>query len=167
MHHILDTTVMPARISSEIAATAQSTALRIAEALEIVGILTVEFFIKPGGELLVNELAPRPHNSGHVTIDACATSQFEQQVRAVCGLPLGATTLLKPAAMANLLGELWPKDGEPAWENLLAFPDVKLHLYGKTEARPGRKMGHLTALGDTAQEALDKVLKARAALGGV
>ena len=167
VRHILDTTVMPARISSEIAVAAQSTALRIAEALEIVGILTVEFFIKPGGELLVNELAPRPHNSGHATIDACVTSQFEQQVRAVCGLPLGATTLLKPAAMANLLGELWPKDGEPAWENLLAFPDVKLHLYGKTEARHGRKMGHLTALGDTTQEALDKVLKARAALAGV
>lgn len=165
VRHILDTTVMPARISSEIALTAQSMALRIAEALEVVGILTVEFFIMADGELQVNELAPRPHNSGHATIDASITSQFEQQVRAVCGLPLGATALLKPAAMANLLGELWPKDGEPAWERLLAFPEVKLHLYGKTEARPGRKMGHLTALGDTSQEALDTVLKARAALG--
>ncbi len=164
VRHILDTTVMPARISSEIALTAQSMALRIAEALEVVGILTVEFFIMADGELQVNELAPRPHNSGHATIDASITSQFEQQVRAVCGLPLGATALLKPAAMANLLGELWPKDGEPAWERLLAFPEVKLHLYGKTEARPGRKMGHLTALGDTAQEALDLVLEARAVL---
>ncbi len=164
VRHILDTTVMPARIPNEVAFRAQSMALRIAERLGVVGILTVEFFLKPGGELVVNELAPRPHNSGHATIDACITSQFEQQVRAVCGLPLGDTALLKPAAMANLLGELWPKDGEPAWEKLLAFTDVKLHLYGKTEARYGRKMGHLTAIADTAEEALEKVLKARAAL---
>jgi 5-(carboxyamino)imidazole ribonucleotide synthase len=126
--------------------------------------LTVEFFLKAGGALVVNELAPRPHNSGHATIDACLTSQFEQQVRAVCGLPLGDTALLRPAAMANLLGDLWPATGEPAWEKLLAFPDVKLHLYGKSEARKGRKMGHLTAMGKTVDEALDKVVMARKAL---
>jgi len=165
-NHILDTTVFPARISPEVAQRAQAMALDIAAALGVVGMLTVEFFLKPGGELLVNELAPRPHNSGHATIDACTTSQFEQQVRAVCGLPLGDTSLLRPAAMANLLGDLWPAEGEPAWERLLAHRDVKLHLYGKTEARPGRKMGHLTALADTPEAALTKVLAAREALKG-
>ena len=165
-HHILDTTIFPARIPAEVARRAQAMALAIAEALGVVGMLTVEFFLNSGGELLVNELAPRPHNSGHATIDACVTSQFEQQVRAVCGLPLGATTLLRPAAMANLLGDLWPKGGEPAWERLLDHRDVKLHLYGKTDARPGRKMGHLTALGATPEEALAKVVAAREALKG-
>ncbi|MBP1772588.1 MAG: phosphoribosylaminoimidazole carboxylase [Holophagaceae bacterium] len=165
-HHILDTTVFPARIPDEVARRAQAMALDIAGALGVVGMLTVEFFLKPGGELLVNELAPRPHNSGHATIDACITSQFEQQVRAVCGLPLGDTALLRPAAMANLLGDLWPASGEPAWERLLTHRDVKLHLYGKTEARPGRKMGHLTALADTPEAALAKVLAAREALRG-
>jgi len=126
----------------------------------------VHDLLKPGGELLVNELAPRPHNSGHATIDACVTSQFEQQVRAVCGLPLGDTALLRPAAMANLLGDLWPGTGEPPWERILAHRDVKLHLYGKLEARPGRKMGHLTALADTPEAALAKVLSAREALKG-
>lgn len=163
-NHILDTTVFPARIPPAVAARAQAMALEIATALDVVGMLTVEFFLKPGGELLVNELAPRPHNSGHATIDACVTSQFEQQVRAVCGLPLGDTTLLRPAAMANLLGDLWPTEGEPPWERLLQHRDVKLHLYGKTEARPGRKMGHLTALADTPEAALAKVLAARNAL---
>lgn len=164
--HILDTTVFPARIPAEVARRAQGMALDIAAALGVVGMLTVEFFLKPDGDLLVNELAPRPHNSGHATIDACTTSQFEQQVRAVCDLPLGDTTLLRPAAMANLLGDLWPADGEPAWERLLAHRDVKLHLYGKTDARPGRKMGHLTALADTPEEALAKVVAAREALKG-
>ena len=164
--HILDTTLFPARIPAAVAAQAQAMAIAIAGALGVVGMLTVEFFLKAGGELLVNELAPRPHNSGHATIDACITSQFEQQVRAVCGLPLGDTALLRPAAMANLLGELWPEGGDPAWERLLDHRDVKLHLYGKTEARPGRKMGHLTALGATPEEALAKVLAAREALKG-
>ncbi len=163
-HHILDTTLFPARIPPEVAARAQRMATGIAEALGVVGMLTVEFFLKPGGELLVNELAPRPHNSGHATIDACLTSQFEQQVRSVCGLPLGDTSLLRPAAMANLLVDLWPSKGEPAWERLLDHREVKLHLYGKTEARKGRKMGHLTALGATSEEALAKVLAARKAL---
>jgi 5-(carboxyamino)imidazole ribonucleotide synthase len=164
--HILDTTVFPARIPAEVAKRAQAMARAIAEALGVVGMLTVEFFLKPGSELLVNELAPRPHNSGHATIDACTTSQFEQQVRAVCGLPLGDTALLRPAAMANLLGDLWPRGGEPPWERLLDHRDVKLHLYGKTEARPGRKMGHLTALADTPEAALAKVVAAREALKG-
>jgi 5-(carboxyamino)imidazole ribonucleotide synthase len=163
-HHILDTTVFPARIPAEVADEARRMAVQIAEALGVIGMLTVEFFLKPGGRLVVNELAPRPHNSGHATIDACITSQFEQQVRAVCGLPLGDTSLIRPAAMANLLGDLWPEEGEPAWERLLAFPDVKLHLYGKSEARKGRKMGHLTAMGKTVDEALDKVVMARKAL---
>jgi len=165
-NHILDTTVFPARIPAEAATEARVMAVEIAKALGVIGMLTVEFFLKPGGRLVVNELAPRPHNSGHATIDACVTSQFEQQVRAVCGLPLGDTTLLRPAAMANLLGDLWPEHGEPAWEKLLAFPDVKLHLYGKMEARKGRKMGHLTVMGNSVEEALEKVVAARAALQG-
>ncbi len=115
------------------------------EALDLIGVLCVEFFVEPGGRLLINELAPRPHNSGHLTVDASATSQFEQQLRAVCGLPLGSTALLRPAAMANLLGDLWA-EGEPDWLAACAFPEVKLHLYGKLAPRPGRKMGHLTAL---------------------
>ncbi len=163
-NHILDTTILPADISPAVAAEAQSMARGIAEALDMVGVLCVEFFLLPGGKLLVNEVAPRPHNSGHATLDACVTSQFEQQVRAVCGLPLGDPTLLRPAAMAQLLGDLWPEQGEPAWERLLAFPDVKLHLYGKMEARRGRKMGHLTALADSPQAALKRVLAARSAL---
>jgi 5-(carboxyamino)imidazole ribonucleotide synthase len=113
----------------------------------------------------VNEIAPRPHNSGHLTIDACVTSQFEQQLRAVCGLPLGSTELLRPAAMANLLGDLWA-NGVPRWEKACAVPGVALHLYGKKEPRPGRKMGHLTALAATPEEARRKVLEARAALVG-
>src|SRR5690606_22995693 len=115
------------------------------------------------GRLLINELAPRPHNSGHFTFDASQTSQFEQQLRAVCGLPLGATTLLRPSAMANLLGDGWAA-GEPNWPAALAHPHIKLHLYGKTTPRPGRKMGHLTALADTADEAARLVLAARDAL---
>jgi 5-(carboxyamino)imidazole ribonucleotide synthase len=133
------------------------------EALEYIGILCIEFFVSRDGRLLVNELAPRPHNSGHLTFDACRTSQFEQQLRAICGLPLGSPELLQPAAMANLLGDLW-SEGEPAWERALAYPDVKLHLYAKTAARPGRKMGHLTALARSVDEAESLVLAARSAL---
>src|SRR5262249_33428217 len=115
------------------------------------------------GQLLVNELAPRPHNSGHLTFDACRTSQFEQQLRAICGLPLGSPELLQPAAMANLLGDLWDA-GEPDWAAALSLAGVKLHLYGKAAARPGRKMGHLTALAPTASQARARVLAARDAL---
>ena len=117
------------------------------------------------GKLLVNELAPRPHNSGHLTIDACVTSQFEQQLRAVCGLPLGDTRRHQPAAMANLLGDLWDL-GPPNWAAALAIPGVKLHLYGKAEPRPGRKMGHLTALGETSAHAAQLAIRARESLRG-
>jgi 5-(carboxyamino)imidazole ribonucleotide synthase len=134
------------------------------EELQYVGVLCVEFFVDTDSELLVNELAPRPHNSGHLTFDAAVTSQFEQQVRAICGLPLGSTLLLSAAAaMANLLGELW-EDGEPNWVAATRFNDVKLHLYGKAEARRGRKMGHMTAMGKTTDLALDRVISARDAL---
>jgi 5-(carboxyamino)imidazole ribonucleotide synthase len=128
-----------------------------------VGILCVELFVTAGGRLLVNEIAPRRHNSGHLTLEATVTSQFEQQVRAVAGLPLGDTALLSPAAMANLLGDVW-KGAEPRWERALKDPSVKLHLYGKGEARPGRKMGHLTALASTPAEAERVVRAARGAL---
>src|SRR5262249_28321141 len=137
---------------------------RIMDALDYVGILCVEFFIARDGRLMANELAPRPHNSGHLTFDACRTSQFEQQLRAICGLPLGSPELLQPAAMANLLGDLWAT-GEPRWDAALASsPDVKLHLYGKTAPRPGRKMGHLTVLARSTDSAKAAVLEARAAL---
>ena len=125
--------------------------------------MCVEFFLTTDGKLLINETAPRPHNSGHFTFDASVTSQFEQQLRAVCGLPLGSTELLRPAAMANLLGDLWQND-QPNWAEACAFPEVKVHLYGKLEPRKGRKMGHLTALAATAEEAEQIVRKARLAL---
>ncbi|MCY0995222.1 5-(carboxyamino)imidazole ribonucleotide synthase [Nannocystis sp. ILAH1] len=160
---ILDLSLAPARVAPEVAAEAQAIARRLLESLAVVGVLCVEFFCLPGGALLINELAPRPHNSGHLTIDACVTCQFEQQLRAVCGLPLGSTELLRPAAMANLLGDVW-QGGTPDWAAALALPDVKLHLYGKSEARVGRKMGHLTALGPTAEGAAARVLEARARL---
>ena len=159
-NHILDMSVAPARIPEPVAAEAVKITRAIMDALDYVGVLCVEFFLTTGGRLLVNEIAPRPHNSGHLTFDACVTSQFEQQVRAVCGLPLGSTRQLRPAAMVNLLGDLWA-NGEPDWCGALAFPDVKLHLYGKDEARPGRKMGHLTALADTVEEAIEHALGAR------
>jgi 5-(carboxyamino)imidazole ribonucleotide synthase len=130
-----------------------------------VGVICVEMFVLGDGEILVNEIAPRPHNSGHLTIDAHVCSQFEQQVRAVCGLPLGSVEPTGASAMANLLGDLWA-DGEPDWPAALAVPGVSLHLYGKVEARPGRKMGHLTALAPTPAEARRRALGARAALVG-
>ena len=161
-HHILDVTTVPANVAPKTTTQAIDLAIAIADKLDVVGLLAVEMFVV-GTKILVNELAPRPHNSGHYTFDACATSQFEQQLRAVCGLPLGDVQLLKPAAMANLLGDLW-QAGEPNWPAALAFPEVKLHLYGKHEARPGRKMGHLTALANSAAEARDIVIAARQAL---
>jgi 5-(carboxyamino)imidazole ribonucleotide synthase len=164
-HHILDVTTTPAAVAETTAAEAVAITGRVMAALDYVGVLCVEFFVARGGRLMINELAPRPHNSGHLTVDANRTSQFEQQVRAVCGLPLGSTELLQPAAMANLLGELWD-DGPPDWAAALAIPDVKLHLYGKSEARAGRKMGHLTALASSAEDARALVLRARAALRG-
>jgi len=159
-HHILDVTVAPADIPERIAADAIEITRSVLEGLDYIGILCVEFFVARDGRLLVNEIAPRPHNSGHLTFDACRTSQFEQQVRAICGFSLGATDLLQPAAMVNLLGDLWG-DGEPDWPAALALPDVKLHLYGKASARPGRKMGHLTVLAPTREQARDRALTAR------
>lgn len=160
--HILDFSIMPARLddSERVRSEATAIAQAVAESLDLVGVLCIEFFLTRDGQLLVNELAPRPHNSGHLTIDACITSQFEQQVRAVCGLPLGSMAQLRPAAMANLLGDVWA-NGEPHWAAALQDPNVKLHLYGKAEARAGRKMGHLVALGESAEEALAKVGSAR------
>ena len=162
-NHILDLTTTPAAVPRAIADRALEITRNILQELQYVGVLCVEFFLSTDGDLLVNELAPRPHNSGHLTFDATVTSQFEQQVRAICGLPLGSPELLRPAAMANLLGDLWV-EGEPNWAALFRFPDVKLHLYGKTDPRPGRKMGHLTAMGRTVEEAQDRVLSARDAL---
>jgi 5-(carboxyamino)imidazole ribonucleotide synthase len=161
--HILDVSVAPAGLPPALEREAVEIARAILEALDVVGVLCVEMFVTRGGGLRVNELAPRPHNSGHLTFDASLTSQFEQQVRAVCGLPLGSTELLRPEAMANLLGDLWA-GGEPDWAAALRFPEVKLHLYGKQAPRPGRKMGHLTALAARPEEARAAVLAARAAL---
>ena len=160
---ILDVSSAPAPFDPAVARRAEEITRGLLNELSVVGVLCVEFFLTRGGELLVNELAPRPHNSGHLTIDACITSQFEQQVRAVCGLPLGSTEMLRPAAMANLLGDVWG-NGEPDWLAALALPELKLHLYGKTDPRPGRKMGHLTVTADTAAEAERLVREARARL---
>lgn len=162
-NHILDLSCCPARISEKTAREAAEIARGVLESLDCVGVLCVELFVSRDGRLLINELAPRPHNSGHLTIDACTTCQFEQQLRAICGLPLGSTELLRPAAMANLLGDIWT-DGEPDWGAVCALADVKLHLYGKLQARPGRKMGHLTALGADTVTALARVEQARRVL---
>jgi 5-(carboxyamino)imidazole ribonucleotide synthase len=161
--HILDVSVAPSGVAPPMAERAIAMTHAVLDALDFVGILCIEFFVARDGRLLINELAPRPHNSGHLTFDACRTSQFEQQLRAICGFPLGSAEMLQPAAMANLLGDLW-QDGTPRWEAALAFPSVKLHLYGKPVARPGRKMGHVTALAGTTDEALSLVVAARDAL---
>lgn len=162
-HHrdrILDLSIAPGRVSAKIASQAVEIARSVLEKLEVVGVLCVEFFVCKNGALLINELAPRPHNSGHFTFDANLTSQFEQQLRAVCGLSLGDTRQFTPAAMANLLGDMWT-EGEPDWTTATSIPDVKLHLYGKLAPRPGRKMGHLTALAATPERALADVEHAR------
>jgi 5-(carboxyamino)imidazole ribonucleotide synthase len=160
---ILDITIAPARIPPRMAVEARALASSIANGLDYVGVLAVEMFVVDG-RLLMNEIAPRPHNSGHYTIDACRTSQFEQQVRALCGLPLGEPSQHTPAVMMNLLGDIW-SGGEPDWAAVLRHPGAHLHLYGKSEARPGRKMGHVTVCEDTAQRALDVAHEIRAALG--
>jgi 5-(carboxyamino)imidazole ribonucleotide synthase len=164
--HILDLTVAPAAISPEATYEAVEITQGIFEELDIVGTACVELFLSTDGKLLVNEIAPRPHNSGHWTIDAAVTSQFEQQLRAVCGVPLGGTGQLRPAATANLFGDLW-MEGEPEWTTALAFPEAKLHLYGKREARRGRKMGHLTALAGTTEAAAKLARAARASIAPV
>ena len=167
---ILDTSMVPARVEPPLARQATEATLRVAAGLDYVGVLCVEFFVA-GGKLLANEMAPRPHNSGHYTIDACVTSQFEQQVRVLAKLPLGATAQHVPAVMCNLLGDLWFTRGanepvEPDWTRVLRHPAAKLHLYGKREARPGRKMGHATVLGASVDEALAVVTEIRRDLGG-
>jgi 5-(carboxyamino)imidazole ribonucleotide synthase len=161
---VLDVSIAPARVDPRVALRAREIAHAVLEALDFVGVLCVEFFLTRRGELWINELAPRPHNSGHWSIDAALTCQFEQQLRAVCGLPLGDPAQLRPAAMANLLGDRW-QDGEPDWRAAVSLPHVKLHLYGKSEPKPGRKMGHLTALAETPESALEAVVEARERLG--
>ena len=151
---ILDVTLVPAAISDSLADKALDAATRIANGLDYCGVLAVEFFISTDGRVLVNEMAPRPHNSGHYTNDACVTSQFEQQVRMVCDLPAGSTHLHSPVAMLNLLGDIWPSDGIPAWDEVLQQDLAKLHLYGKKEARPGRKMGHINCLGASREDTI-------------
>jgi 5-(carboxyamino)imidazole ribonucleotide synthase len=162
-HHvngILDTSIAPARIPPSLAQEAVEIARNVLDELQVVGVLCVEFFVTKNGRLLINELAPRPHNSGHLTFDANLTSQFEQQLRAVCLLPFGAVTQWTPAAMVNLLGDIW-EDGEPDWAAASSRSDVKIHLYGKAEPRAGRKMGHLTALATTPERALADAQSAR------
>lgn len=161
--HILDVTLFPAPLPGPVVREAERLARAVAEALDVCGLLAVEMFLHEDGRLLVNELAPRPHNSGHATLEACSVSQFEQFIRAVCGLPLAEPRLRRPAAMANLLGDLWSA-GVPDWSPLLGAPDVHLHLYGKGDARPGRKMGHFTVLDDTAEAAAARARALRAAL---
>jgi 5-(carboxyamino)imidazole ribonucleotide synthase len=151
-NHILATSVAPAPLADSILARAQSIGIAIAKELNVIGLIAVEFFLTKRGDLLVNELAPRPHNSGHYSFDACVTSQFEQQLRAVCGLPLGDTRLLSPVLMRNLLGDVWAH-GTPDWPGLLELPGLRLHLYGKSEPRVGRKMGHYCVLAETLDQA--------------
>lgn len=162
-HGILDITVVPARISDEIVQQARKMATEVAIKLDYRGVLCIEFFVLSDGRLLINEIAPRPHNSGHYTLDACITSQFEQQARILCSLPQGSTELLTAAVMVNLLGDLW-QTGEPDWNLVLRNPATKLHLYGKREARPGRKMGHFTVLADTVEHALQQAEAIKASL---
>lgn len=176
-NHILDVSVAPANVPPQVLAQAEAMVQTVLTELDVVGVLCVEFFLGKDGQLLLNEIAPRPHNSGHLTIEACVTSQFEQQLRTVCGLPVGDTTYLRPAAMANLLGDLWDFQrrgaeaqreksvpsaksmaNSPNWTAVLNHPHLKLHLYGKESARPGRKMGHLTALASSAAEA-EKIVR--------
>ena len=163
-NHILEFSIVPARIPAETRAAADKMARFIAEKIDLVGVMGVEMFVRRDGSVLVNELAPRTHNSGHYTIDACVTSQFEQQVRAICGLPLGAVEMTAQAvAMVNILGDAWSR-GEPNWDTILAQPQVKLHLYGKSEPRPGRKMGHFTVTARDADMAFELAQKYQARL---
>jgi len=162
-HHILDVSICPARVATNVATDAVAITRAVLEKMDVVGVLCVEFFLTKSGSLLINETAPRPHNSGHLTIDAHLTCQFEQQVRAICGLPLGSNEVRGPSAMANLLGDVW-EGGTPDWPAALQHPKLKLHLYGKQEARIGRKMGHLTVLADSVDAAESTARTARDAL---
>ena len=164
LNGILDVSIAPSRGRDAISHQAQKLAIMVAEKLAYTGVLGVEFFVC-NGELLVNEMAPRPHNSGHYTIDACITSQFEQQVRVMAGLPLGSTRQHSPAVMVNLLGDIWPENlAAPEWQNALNNPQLKMHLYGKHEARPGRKMGHFTVVNVSRDEAIKQAMQVRADL---
>ena len=156
--HILERSIAPARVPANLQRDATEIAKSLANDLEVVGLLAVEFFLTTAGKLLVNELAPRPHNSGHYTFDTCITSQFEQQLRAVCGLPLGAPDQLSPVCMVNLLGDLWVDGRRPDWSSILRRPNANLHLSGKTEGRPGRKMGHYCVLAPAIDEAVAEAL---------
>ena len=160
---ILDTTIVPATLDATLGEQAIDMATRLADSMDYCGILAVEFFCTRQGDLLINELATRPHNSGHYTVDACTTSQFEQQVRMMCGLPPADTQMLSPVVMTNLLGDIW-KDGEPDWQQVLNEPQAHLHLYGKKEARPGRKMGHINCLAADVEQALATTARIRSAL---
>jgi len=165
-NHILDISIIPARISTELLREARDIAKKVTESLGYIGVIGVEFFVDQSGELLVNEMAPRPHNSGHHTIDACATSQFEQQLRAICGLPLGSTQLIQPAVMLNLLGDIWEgPTTAPDWSPIHQTPGAKLHLYGKSHAKAGRKMGHVTFTADTIEKALSQANTCKATYG--
>lgn len=163
--HILDMSIVPARIDSDLTSRAQAAACRIAEALGYRGIMGVEFFVSADGSLIVNEMAPRPHNSGHHTLDACETSQFEQQLRMVLGLPAGSTRLHTPVVMLNLLGDMWPQETTPPdWSPLFADGRSHLHLYGKNRAKGRRKMGHANILGDSVGDALTRAEAVKKAL---
>jgi 5-(carboxyamino)imidazole ribonucleotide synthase len=165
-HHILDVTISPARVEPAITEQAIELWEAVAEGLNYIGTMAVEMFVTAEGRVLVNEIAPRPHNSGHYTIDACVTNQFQQQQRVICGLPPGDPSQHTPAVMVNLLGDVWPAPTQhPDWSPVLRHPRAKLHLYGKKEARARRKMGHFTVLGDTVEEALEHALQIRKALG--
>lgn len=165
-HHILDVTIAPARVSPTVVQQALDLWKAVATGLNYVGTMAVEMFVTAEGKVLVNEIAPRPHNSGHYTIDACRTSQFGQQMRAVCGLPLGDASAHTPAVMINLLGDVWPSESQhPDWSPVLNHPSAKLHLYGKELAKWRRKMGHFTVLGSTVDEALNDARRIQTALG--
>ena len=161
-NHILDVSIVPARIEQSVIDNARLLAADIAEQLDVVGLISVEMFVTKENEILVNELAPRPHNSGHYTMDGCDTSQFEQLVRVLAGMPIAEPKLHSPTVMVNLLGEVWEDtDGNPDWERVLELPGVSLHLYGKSEARVGRKMGHINVVADTVEDALYIATEAR------
>lgn len=164
---ILDLTIVPARVSTEVSTRAQTLATKLVNALDYVGVLCVEMFVTQSGELLLNEIAPRPHNSGHYTIEACPSSQFEQQARILAGLPLGDTSLIQPSVMVNILGDVWfdaKAAMQPAWNEVLAIPGAHLHLYGKAEPRRARKMGHVTVTAESQEDALSKALQVKRVL---
>ncbi len=163
---ILDLTIVPARVDDALAQSALALGVKVADALNYVGVLCIELFVSQSGELLVNEIAPRPHNSGHYTIEACECSQYAQQVRALVGAPMGSTRLTSPAVMVNLLGDAWAAS-EPSWARVLAISGASLHLYGKADAKPGRKMGHVTCTADSVNVALARALEVKRALGMV